>query len=134
MITSLLSQRKNGKNITYLKLIIYEVRLLQNAKNIKNIFPYIISVQFNQSPEKIISPIKNAKEIFKISNTNFKYFIRDKEKINEKLKNALDYAAKIKDNEFKMTFDENLDQNEKDELGKKILELISVFIWSTPLF
>jgi hypothetical protein len=46
-----------------------------------------------------------------------------KEKINEKLKNALDYAAKIKDNEFKMTFDENLDQNEKDELGKKILEL-----------
>ena len=80
MITSLLSQRKNGKNITYLKLIIYEVRLLQNAKNIKNIFPYIISVQFNQSPEKIISPIKNAKEIFKISNTNFKYFIRDKEK------------------------------------------------------
>ena len=46
-----------------------------------------------------------------------------KEKVNEKLKNALDYAAKIKDNEFKMTFDENLDQNQKDELGKKILEL-----------
>ena len=42
-----------------------------------------------------------------------------KEKVNEKLKNALDYAAKIKDNEFKMTFDENLDQNQKDELGKK---------------
>ena len=46
-----------------------------------------------------------------------------KEKINEKLKNALDYAAKIKDNEFKLTFDENLDQNAKDEIGKKILEL-----------
>ena len=46
-----------------------------------------------------------------------------KEKVNEKLKNALDYAAKIKDNEFKMTFDENLDQNQKDEIGKKILEL-----------
>ena len=46
-----------------------------------------------------------------------------KDKINEKLKNALDYAAKIKDNEFKMTFDENLDQNQKDELGKNIIEL-----------
>ena len=46
-----------------------------------------------------------------------------KEKINEKLKNALDYAAKIKDNEFKLTFDENLDQNAKDEIGKKIMEL-----------
>ena len=46
-----------------------------------------------------------------------------KEKVNEKLKNALDYAEKIKDNEFKMTFDENLDQNQKDELGKKIFEL-----------
>ncbi len=46
-----------------------------------------------------------------------------KEKINEKLKSALDYAAKIKDNEFKLTFDENLDQNAKDEIGKKIVEL-----------
>ena len=47
-----------------------------------------------------------------------------KEKVNEKLKNALDYAAKIKDNEFKMTFDENLNQNQNDEIGKKILELV----------
>jgi len=46
-----------------------------------------------------------------------------KEKINEKLKNALDYAAKIKDNEFKITFDENLSQEQKDEIGKKIIEL-----------
>ena len=46
-----------------------------------------------------------------------------KEKINEKIKNALDYASKIKDNEFKLTFDETLDQNTKDEIGKKILEL-----------
>ena len=43
-----------------------------------------------------------------------------KEKINEKLKNALDYAEKIKDNEFKITFDENLSQDQKDEIGKKI--------------
>ena len=35
----------------------------------------------------------------------------------------MDYAAKIKDNEFKLTFDENLDQNSKDEIGKKIVEL-----------
>ena len=46
-----------------------------------------------------------------------------KEKINEKIKNALAYAAKIKDNEFKLTFDETLDQNTKDDIGKKILEL-----------
>ena len=46
-----------------------------------------------------------------------------KEKINEKLQNSLDYAAKIKDNEFKLTFDEDLDQNAKDEIGKKIMEL-----------
>ena len=46
-----------------------------------------------------------------------------KEKINEKIKNALDFAEKIKDNEFKLTFDETLDQNTKDEIGKKILEL-----------
>ena len=46
-----------------------------------------------------------------------------KEKINEKLKNALDFAEKIKDNEFKITFDENLNQDQKDEIGKKIIEL-----------
>ena len=46
-----------------------------------------------------------------------------KEKINEKLQNSLDYAAKIKDNEFKLTFDEDLDQNAKDAIGKKIMEL-----------
>ena len=34
-----------------------------------------------------------------------------------------DYAAKIKDNEFKITFDENLNQDQKDEIGKKIIEL-----------
>ncbi len=46
-----------------------------------------------------------------------------KEKVNEKLKNALNYAEKKKDYEFKLTFDETLDQNMKDEIGKKILEL-----------
>ena len=46
-----------------------------------------------------------------------------KEKINAKIKNALEYAEKIKENEFKLTFDETLDQNAKDEIGKKILEL-----------
>ena len=46
-----------------------------------------------------------------------------KDKINEKLKNALDYAGKIKDYEFKLNFDENLNQDQKDEIDKKILEL-----------
>ena len=46
-----------------------------------------------------------------------------KEKIKVKIQNALDYAEKIKNHEFKLTFDESLDQNTKDEIGKKILEL-----------
>ena len=45
-----------------------------------------------------------------------------KEKIKVKIQNALDYAEKIKNHEFKLTFDESLDQNTKDEIGKKILE------------
>ena len=46
-----------------------------------------------------------------------------KEKINIKIKTALDFAEKIKDNEFKLTFDETLDQNTKKKKKKKILEL-----------
>ena len=46
-----------------------------------------------------------------------------KEKIDEKLKNSLDYAGKIKDKEFKLTFDENLAQEDKDLIGKEIIDL-----------
>ena len=46
-----------------------------------------------------------------------------KEKIDDKLKNALEYAGKIKDNEFRLTFEENLSTEEKDNIGIKILAL-----------
>ena len=68
------------KKYTYLKLIIYEAHLLQKTEKIKNIFPYIISIQFNQNTEKLISPIKKANETFNISKSNFKYLIRNKDK------------------------------------------------------
>ena len=77
---SLLSLQKNGNNNIYLKLIIYEAHLLSNSKNIKNIFPYFISIHIDQEPEKIISPIKNVKEIFNTSNTQYNFFLRKKEK------------------------------------------------------
>ena len=77
---SLLSQIKKGNNNTYIKLILYEAHFFQNIKDIKNIFPYIISIQFNNNSEKIISPIKNSNEIFNISTTICKYFIRKRDK------------------------------------------------------
>ena len=80
---SLLSQRKNGKNAPniYINLIIYESHLLlQKSKQIKNIFPYSISIQFNQSTEKLITSIKKAHEIFNFSKTNFKYLVKKYEK------------------------------------------------------
>ena len=46
-----------------------------------------------------------------------------KDKIDDKLKNALEYAGKIKDNEFRLTFEENLSTEEKDNIGNKILAL-----------
>ena len=77
---SILSQKRKGNNSTYLKLILYEAHLLQDIKKIKNIFPYFISIQFNNDSEKLISPIKNINEIFNISKTIYKYFIRKKDK------------------------------------------------------
>ena len=35
----------------------------------------------------------------------------------------MDYAGKIKDKEFKLTFDENLSQKDKDLIGKEIIDL-----------
>ncbi len=43
-----------------------------------------------------------------------------KEKIDEKLQSTLLYAGKIKDNEFKITFDENLDEAGKIKIEENI--------------
>ena len=106
---SLLSQRKYGKNNIFINLTIYEAHLLLNSKRLKNIFPYIISIKFNKNPEKLISPIKKAHEIFNLSKTKFQYFLRNNEqkvflKINcfskadfNKLKNIASCIIEIED-------------------------------------
>ena len=77
---SLLSKGKNGKINTYIKLIIFEAHLLEYSKHLKNIFPYTISIQINQSQQKFISPIKKAHEIFNISRTKFEFLIKKKDR------------------------------------------------------
>ena len=77
---SLLSKGKNGKINTYIKLVIFEAHLLEYSKHLKNIFPYTISIQINQSQEKFISPIKKAHEIFNISRTKFEFLIKNKDR------------------------------------------------------
>ena len=61
-------------------MIIFEAHLLEYSKHLKNIFPYTISIQINQSQEKFISPIKNAHEIFNISRTKFEFLIKNKDR------------------------------------------------------
>ena len=47
----------------------------------------------------------------------------NKEKLEEKVNKAKEFAVKIKLKEFKLTLDLNLSQEEKDKIGKEILEL-----------
>ena len=48
----------------------------------------------------------------------------NKEKLEEKVKTAKEFAEKIKDKEFKLSFDNvNMTQEERDKIGKEILEL-----------
>ena len=99
---NLLSQKKFGKkdtNNTYIKLIIYESHLLANSKLTNNIFPYSISIQFNNSSEKIIPSIKNANEIFNISSTKFKYLINKSDKnVSLKINCFTKNSSKLKKN------------------------------------
>ena len=48
----------------------------------------------------------------------------NKEKLEEKVKTAKEFAEKIKDKEFKLSFDNvNMTEEERDKIGKEILEL-----------
>ncbi len=47
----------------------------------------------------------------------------NKEKMEEKVQKAKEFAEKIKLKEFKLTLDVNMTQEEKDKIGKEILEL-----------
>ena len=47
----------------------------------------------------------------------------NKEKMEEKVKTARDFAEKIKNKEFQLTFDSNTEQEERDKIGKEIFDL-----------
>ena len=47
----------------------------------------------------------------------------NKEKMEEKIKTARDFAEKIKNKEFQLTFDINAGQEERDKIGKEIFDL-----------
>ena len=46
----------------------------------------------------------------------------NKEKMEEKIKTARDFAEKIKNKEFQLTFDSNAGQEERDKIGKEIFD------------
>ena len=46
----------------------------------------------------------------------------NKEKMDEKIKTARDFAEKIKNKEFQLTFDINAGQEERDKIGKEIFD------------
>lgn len=72
---SSLSGGSKDRNISFIKIILYQSQFCQNSFNIKNYFPYGISFQFDKFPEKYIDSIKNINEIFDHSKTEFKYII-----------------------------------------------------------
>ncbi len=43
--------------------------------------------------------------------------------MEEKVKTARDFAEKIKNKEFQLTFDSNTEQEERDKIGKEIFDL-----------
>lgn len=47
----------------------------------------------------------------------------NQEKMQEKIKTAREFAEKIKNKEYELTFDVNLSQDKKDNIGKEILSL-----------
>ena len=75
-MSSLSGGNKEGK-ILYIKLILYQSQFCETSLNLKNIFPYGISIQFDNNPEKYIDPVKNINEIFNSPKNEFKYFINN---------------------------------------------------------
>ena len=64
-------------NTSYINLILYQSQFCESSLNLKNIFPYGISIQFDNNPEKFIEPIENINEIFNSSQKDFKYYINN---------------------------------------------------------
>ena len=65
---------------SYINLILYQSQFCESSLNLKNIFPYGISIQFDNNPEKFIEPIENINEIFNSSQNDFKYYINNRNK------------------------------------------------------
>ena len=108
---------------SYIKLIIYQSQLCENSLNIKNIFPYGISIQFDNNPETFIEPIKNINEIFNSSQNDFKYFINNRNKkhlikINCYTKSLFIIKKKLASVKIAVNIN-NINKNEKEKRVKK---------------
>jgi hypothetical protein len=75
---SSLSGGIKDEKYSYINLILYQSLFCNNnTQNIKNIFPYGISIQFDNNSEKFIDSIKNINEIFNSSQNEYKYIINN---------------------------------------------------------
>lgn len=74
---SSLSGGIKDEKYSYINLILYQSLFCNNTQNIKNIFPYGMSIQFDNNSEKFIDSIKNINEIFNSSQNEFKYIINN---------------------------------------------------------
>ena len=109
---------------SYIKLIIYQSQLCENSLNIKNLFPYGISIQFDNNPETFIEPIKNINEIFNSSQNDFKYFITNKNqkhliKINCYTKSIFIIKKKIASVKIAVNANNSNAKNDKEKRVKK---------------
>ena len=111
-------------NASYINLILYQSQLCENSLNLKNIFPYGISIQFDNNPEKFIEPIENINEIFSSSQNDFKYYINNNHSQKHLIKiNCFTKSVFIIKNKFasiKIAVNaNNINKNDKEKRVKK---------------
>ena len=110
---------------SYIKFILYQAQFGENYSNIKNIFPYSISIQFDNDQEKYIESIKNINEVFKPSQNEFKFFINNNNqkhliKINCFTKSVFVINKKFASVKIAIyTNNNNINKNNKEKKNKK---------------
>ena len=109
---------------SYIKLIIYQSQLCENSLNIKNLFPYGISIQFDNNTETFFEPIKSINEIFNSSQNDLKYFITNKNqkhliKINCYTKSIFIAKKKIASVKIAVNTNSTNAKNDKEKRVKK---------------
>ena len=120
---SSLSGGIKDEKYSYINLILYQSLFCNNTQNIKNIFPYGISIKFDNNSEKFIDSIKNINEIFNSSQNEFKYIINNNQhkhliKINCYIKSQ--FVAKKIFASVKIAVNPiNLIKNNKEKNAKK---------------